>query len=79
VLPDNRRFLSSQPSCGGQASLTDADRHLIAGALALAVLRGAAIREHTRERDLGMAMAALTGECQHMLAQLAAIAERLAG
>jgi hypothetical protein len=59
--------------------LTDADRCVIAEARAPAGLSGPAIRAHTRERDLGMAMAAALGEAQHLLWELAAIIELLAG
>ena len=59
--------------------LTDADRALIARARTLAGLKGPAIRAHTRERDLGMALASAFGEAQHLLRELAAIIDRLAG
>ena len=67
--------------CNGPTTgpLTGADRDTMARAVALADLRGAAIREHTRERDLGMAMAAAFGEAQHLLAELVAIIGRLTG
>jgi hypothetical protein len=66
----------SPPPCGGTSNLTDADRALIDRARTLARLDGAGIRRYTRERDPGLALAAIVGECQHTLRELA---ERLAG
>lgn len=57
-------------------ALTAADRALIGRARTLAALRGPAIREHTGERDAGMALAAALGEAQHLLRELAVTAER---
>jgi len=62
--------------CGG---LTSADRALIARARTMAELRGPAIRQHTRVSDPAMALASALGEAQHLLRELAAIAERRAG
>ena len=72
---------SSQPQCGGQASLTDADRRLIARARELASLRtGAAIDERFPGWDSpGAAYAEAFGTAQWLLAELARIAERVAG
>jgi hypothetical protein len=58
--------------------LTAADRDLVRRAREVAGLRGAAVRERTGERDLGMAMATAFGEAQHLLGALAAIIERAA-
>jgi hypothetical protein len=68
--------MSNAPTTG---PLTGADRALLTRARTMAALRGAAIREHTRERDLGMAMAAAFGEAQHIMGALLAIIDRLAG
>ena len=61
------------------SALTSADRALITRARQLAGLVGPAIREHTGERDAGMALAAALGEAQHLLRELTAIAERPGG
>lgn len=68
-------------TCGRDSAitLTEHDRSLIAAALELAALKGNALREHTSERDLGMAMAQALGEAQHVLRELAAALERLGG
>ncbi len=65
--------------CGNTASLTAADRDTIARARTVAALTGPAIRAHTGERDAGLALASALGEAQHLLAELAGIAERLGG
>jgi hypothetical protein len=72
---------SSQSPCGGSASLTDADRRIIAQARELASLRtGAAIDERFPGWDShGAAYAEAFGTARWLLAELARIAERVGG
>jgi hypothetical protein len=72
---------SFQSPCGGSASLTDADRRIIAQARELASLRtGAAIDQRFPGWDSpGAAYAEAFGVSRHLLTELAAIAERVGG
>ena len=63
-----------------QSALTDRDRDIMAKARELAELRGAdAIRACTGEADITMAVAAAFGVAQSLLAEQAAIINRLTG
>jgi hypothetical protein len=58
--------------------LTSAETVLIARARQLAEVHGvAAVKEHAGEADLAMAYGVTLAEAQHLLAELARIAERL--
>lgn len=61
------------------ARLTDADRGIIARSRKLADAGATldALREHTGERDVDVSYACAFGEARHLLAELAAIADRL--
>jgi hypothetical protein len=65
--------------CAHQATLTATDRNTIERARTVAALRGEHLRRHAAERDPALAMAACLGEAQHLLGELAALAERLGG
>jgi hypothetical protein len=67
-------------------ALTAADRSVIARARQLAAVRGedadaehVALREHTGMTDIATGYACAFGEARHLLGELAALAERLAG
>lgn len=59
--------------------LTDHDRRIIADARLLASLRAGTsdVLEHTGETGITLALANALGQAQHVLRELAAIAERL--
>lgn len=60
-------------------TLSDTDKQTIARARELATLHGAeAIRQHTGQDDTAAAYAAALGEAQHLLYELASLAEKLA-
>ena len=61
-------------------ALTDLDKHVIAQAREVAGLAGiASIRERAETDSTDVALAHVYGEARYLLAELAAIAERLAG
>ena len=61
------------------AALTYHDRRAIAEAIELAEVAGAGFREYMAEADADLARAVALGRAQVMLAELAVIANRLAG
>lgn len=61
------------------AALTYHDRRAIAEAIELAEVAGAGFREYMGEADADLARAVALGRAQVMLAELAVIANRLAG
>lgn len=60
-------------------TLTETDKKTIARARELATLNGEEIRLNTGYDDPAMALAAAMGQAQHLLSELATIAERAHG
>jgi hypothetical protein len=60
----------------GCRELTSSERATVERARVLAGLTGSELRAHTRETDLTLAVFSALGECQHLLRELADIAER---